>query len=65
MIFHTMVIDEPFRKAGIVEHTFVQLIEAVLGQGFRRAVGALAKEGPSIFAKIGPPSREYTLFRVK
>jgi hypothetical protein len=65
MIFHTMVIDEPFRKAGIVEHTVVQLIEAVLGHGFRRAVGALAKEGPTIYAKMGPPSREYTLFRVK
>jgi hypothetical protein len=65
MIFHTMVIDEPFRKAGIVEHTAAPLIEAVLGHGFRRAVGALAKEGPTIYAKTGPPSREYTLFRVK
>ena len=62
LVFHTMVTLESERGRGLVDWGLAELMDHVGAIGFQGAVGALAKEGPTIYAKTGLPSREYTLF---
>lgn len=62
LVFHTMVSLASERGKGLVDWGLAELMDHVAALGFRRAVGALAKEGPTIYTKTGLPSREYTLF---
>ncbi len=62
LIFHTVAIREDHRKKGMVETVLADLLGFALSNGFTRGVGALAKEGPTMYSKTGAPSREYTLF---
>ena len=62
LVFHTMVSLKSERGRGLVEWGLAELMDHVAELGFQAAVGALAKEGPTIYHKTGQPSREYTLF---
>lgn len=62
LVFHTMVTLESERGRGLVEWGLAELMDHVAELGYQSAVGALAKEGPTIYHKTGQPSREYTLF---
>lgn len=62
LVFHTMVGVASARGLGLVDWGLAELMDHVTARGFRRAVGALAKEGPTIYTKTGLPTREYTLF---
>lgn len=62
VVLHTMAIEKAHRRRGIVETFLAPVLDTVLARGFRRGIGALAKEGPTIYAKTGPASREYTLY---
>jgi hypothetical protein len=62
LLFHTVAVQKDHRRQGMVETALVGLIEEAFRRGFTRAVGALAKEGPTMYSKTGAPSREYTLY---
>ena len=62
LIFHTVAVKKEYRRQGMIENVLVELLREAERQGFTRAVGALAKEGPTIYARTGAPSREYTLY---
>jgi hypothetical protein len=38
------------------------LLDRAFARGIKTGVGALAKEGPTVYSKTGPPSREYALY---
>jgi hypothetical protein len=62
LVFHTVAIQQAYRRQGMLETVLADLLEDVLARGFTRGIGALAKEGPTIYSHTGAPSREYTLF---
>jgi hypothetical protein len=46
----------------MVETVLAGLLRTAQERGFTHAVGALAKEGRTLYDKAGPPSREYRLY---
>lgn len=63
LVFHTMASLKSARRKGLVEAYLNRLLgELFQHGGFTSGVGALAKEGPTIYHKTGEPSREYTLY---
>lgn len=64
LVLHTMALTPSTRGRGVVN----QLVSAAIGSGVRRgnrrAVGALAKAGPTLYDKIGAASREYWLYQL-
>lgn len=65
LVFHTVAVLKEHRKKGLIETFFGPLLRNALETGFRRGVGALAKEGPTVYAKTGPATREYTLYELR
>ncbi|MBL4843967.1 MAG: hypothetical protein JKY65_00455 [Planctomycetes bacterium] len=63
MVFHTMAVLKEDRRKGLVEAYMNQSLENAFEAGITSGVGALAKEGPTVYDKTGPSSRQYTLFR--
>lgn len=64
VVLHTIAVRKPYRKKRIVETFLGPVVEKMLAAGFTSGVGALAKEGPTIYDKVGPPTREYTLYEL-
>jgi len=62
LVFHTVAVQKDHRRQGMVETALAPLLEEALRRGFTRGVGALAKEGPTMYSKTGAPSREYALY---
>ncbi len=62
LILHTVAVQKDFRRRGMVETVLADLLHTALARGFTHAVGALAKEGRTLYDKAGPPSREYRLY---
>jgi hypothetical protein len=65
LILHTMGAKKEYRRKGLVETFLVGLLREALARGFTRGIGALAKEGPTLYAKTGPAAREYTLYTLE
>jgi GNAT superfamily N-acetyltransferase len=63
LVFHTMAVLEDDRRRGLIEAYMNQALENAFAAGVTSGVGALAKEGPTVYDKTGPSSRQYTLFR--
>ena len=63
LIFHTMAVLEPYRAKGLVEAYLTPVLENAFSLGLNSGVGALAKEGPTLYHKTGEFSREYLLYR--
>lgn len=64
LILHTMAFLKAHRRQGLVPFAIVPFFRAVLATGVPKAIGALAKEGPTIYAKTGPSSRQYALYQM-
>lgn len=62
LILHTVAVQKEFRRRGMVETVLADLLRLARERGLTRAVGALAKEGRTLYDKAGPPSREYVLY---
>jgi ribosomal protein S18 acetylase RimI-like enzyme len=62
LILHTVAVQKDFRRRGMVETVLARLMRTAQEQGFTHAVGALAKEGRTLYDKAGPPTREYRLY---
>ncbi|MHC4393127.1 MAG: hypothetical protein ACYTFT_13140 [Planctomycetota bacterium] len=62
-VLHTMVLAPNHRKRGLIETCLGPVLTAARKLGLDHAVGALTKEGPTIYHKTGAPSREYTLYQ--
>lgn len=63
LVFHTMAVLKEHRRKGLIEAYFNESLDHARAAGIKTGVGALAKEGPTIYDKTGPSSRQYTLFR--
>ena len=63
LVFHTMAVLKEHRQKGLVEAYLNQSMANAFAAGITSGVGALAKEGPTVYDKTGPSSRQYTLFR--
>ena len=63
LIFHTMAVLEQYRAKGLVEAYLTPVLENAFSLGLNSGVGALAKEGPTLYHKTGEFSREYLLYR--
>ena len=61
-VFHTVTLLEEARGKGLVELVVRTMLDGGFRQGYRKAVGALAKEGPTIYDKTGDSSRVYSLY---
>ncbi|MGE0711230.1 MAG: hypothetical protein AB7N76_28785 [Planctomycetota bacterium] len=64
LVFHTMAVLKPARRKGMVEAYLERTLGLAFERGIKRGIGALAKQGPTIYHKTGEPTREYTLFRL-
>jgi hypothetical protein len=62
LMFNTVVVRQVYRKRGPLYGPLASMIEHALTIGFRRGIGGPAPEGPTVYAKTGPASREYTLY---
>ncbi len=66
VVLHTMALLPAVRGKGVVSAFAINgAIRAARDWGQGGAVGALAKEGRTLYDKIGAPSREYTLFELR
>lgn len=62
VILNTFVIRAPYRKRGHADVLLWLALSEAMRNGAPRAVGALAKEGPTFYDKFGPAPRTYTLY---
>ncbi len=63
LVFHTMAVRKPDRRPKLVESYLHRLLGHLLARPeLTAAVGALAKEGRTIYEKTGEPTREYALY---
>lgn len=62
LILYSFGIRKEHRKTGLIAVGFDRSFSSMLRLGFKRAIGALAKEGPTVFDKLGPPSRRCVVF---
>jgi hypothetical protein len=62
LILNTFVIRREYRKSGHADLLLYLALSAAFGNGISSGVGSLAKEGPTFYARLGAPSREYTLY---
>jgi hypothetical protein len=62
LVLHTVALLERARGAGNVRALVDRTFRWILDQGYTEAVGALVKEGPSVFDRIGPSTRDYTVY---
>ena len=63
VILHTMVLKKAHRRRYLIERFLVPMAETIMNEfGYRQAVGALAREGPTIYDSTGDPSRAYALY---
>lgn len=61
-ILHTFGISREHRGKGLAYCLFAAGVAAMSELGLQRAIGALVKEGPSHYARIGRPARSYAVF---
>lgn len=63
LILHTFGIHPAHRHSELAYDMFYHGIKHGLAYGVQTAIGALAKEGRSIYAQFGPPSRSYAIYK--
>lgn len=62
VVLHTMALAPGHRRRKLIEQFCVPIGRAMLEGGYARAVGALAREGPTIYDAAGEPTRSYALY---
>lgn len=61
LVLYSFGIQREHRKSGLTAVGFRQVFPRMVRLGFKRAVGALAKEGPTVYDKMGHPTRRYAV----
>lgn len=62
LVLYSFGIRKEHRKSGLTTVGFDRSFANMLRLGFKRAIGALAKEGPTVYDKLGSASRRYDVF---
>jgi hypothetical protein len=63
LVLHTMCIAEKARKTGLV-YLLNQYTNKKVMTRYRFFIGALAKEGRTVYDKLGSPSRNYAVYKI-
>jgi GNAT superfamily N-acetyltransferase len=61
-VLHTFAIAKAERGKGLAYFLFAHAMEVMKKDRVRFAIGALVKQGPSHYSRIGRPSRRYAVF---
>lgn len=61
-VLHTFGIEEKHRGKGLAYLIFAHAIKTMKQDHVREAVGALVKDGPSHYARLGKPGRRYAVY---
>jgi hypothetical protein len=62
LVLHTMALKKAHRRRQVIETFAIPMLKAMLDQGFTKLIGALAREGRTIYHNVAEPTREYTLY---
>jgi hypothetical protein len=62
VILHTVALKKSHRRKRLVETFVGPVLQASVDRGFPRAIGALTREGPTIFDTVATATREYCLY---
>jgi hypothetical protein len=62
LVMHSWGIRKDHRKSGIAEFLICSGVSLFYRSGYWRVIGALSKEGRTVFDRIGPATRSYAMY---
>ena len=65
LVLHTMALTKPHRRKQVIETFAIPMLKEMLDKGFFKLMGALAREGRTIYHNVAEPTREYTLYSLE